>query len=267
MQAAKQQQSADEDEGDEFDQSCTKGPRRSGRLRNRQKLSDASFANMDNASAQKSLSRNIFKEDFARMKILGQFNNAFIIAQLDSYTAPAAVQPFKNLKGQEDEDRLSSDQHASDEKYNFETLRAKTILARQPLVQPKKLYLTAQEETKVVEHMNMLNKNGFYLDYKPEAPVSHRFKLMTLPVSESVIFDVQDFEELVFLLSEQTALSSSNEDNNESTQASDDAHQHTHHQNGGGGETKIISSPGKMARCSKVRALFASRACSRSEMP
>jgi DNA mismatch repair protein PMS2 len=240
--------------------------RRSRRLRS-QKLSDASFANTDDDKAQQSLNRVISKVDFRRMKVLGQFNKAFIVARLDNYA-----------NGEKDKDEhhetttrskhhrrhrtlLSSDifvidQHASDEKYNFETLQAKTIFSTQRLFQPKKLHLTAQEEITVVDHMKMLNMNGFYLDYNPQAQVSHRLQLVTLPVSEKVVFDLQDFEELVFLLSQQTASSyGSLEDDDDEKETT--GHQHKH---------KLHSPQDKMVRCSKVRSLFASRACRRSVM-
>ncbi|KAG0206464.1 hypothetical protein BGX28_002097 [Mortierella sp. GBA30] len=243
--------------------------RRSRRLRSL-KLSDASFANMDDLKARKSLSRVISKGDFARMKILGQFNKAFIVARLDNYAEvcdphittdeAGSHRPRLRQKGRLiSSDIFVIDQHASDEKYNFETLQAKTVFSTQRLFQPKKLHLTAQEEITVVDHMKMLNKNGFYLDYSPEAPVSHRLRLVTLPVSESVVFDLQDFEELVFLLSQQTASSIGDAyDTSAKEEVGLDQHQRTLQQPG--------SSPEKVVRCSKVRTLFASRACRRSVM-
>ncbi|KAH7049477.1 hypothetical protein BKA57DRAFT_393269 [Linnemannia elongata] len=190
---------------------------------------------MDDDKAQQSLSRVISKADFQRMKILGQFNKAFIVARLDNYAnIEQDNNELQDITGSKRDIRrgtlLSSDifvidQHASDEKYNFETLQAKTVFSTQRLFQPKKLHLTAQEEITVVDHMKMLNMNGFYLDYDPQAQVSHRLQLVTLPVSEKVVFDLQDFEELV-----------------------------------------LHSPQDKIVRCSKVRALFASRACRRSVM-
>ncbi|KAG0088117.1 Mismatch repair endonuclease pms2 [Podila epicladia] len=250
---------------------------RSPRKKKNQKLlSNASFANMNDAEAQKSLSRVISKSDFARMKVLGQFNKAFIVARLDSYSSESkddgedeagnANGDSKNSKMRVprliSSDIFVIDQHASDEKYNFEILQARTVFSTQKLFQPKKLYLTAQEEIVVVDHMKMLNKNGFYLDYDPDAPVSHRLKLVTLPVSERVVFDLQDFEELVFLLSQQTAASGGGDD--DEAIDGEEGHRHHHHNhnqsNGGQGGSK------KMIRCSKVRNLFASRACRRSVM-
>ncbi|KAF9962656.1 hypothetical protein BGZ70_008009 [Mortierella alpina] len=247
--------------------------RKSRRLRSL-KLSDASFANTDNTKAQTSLSRVISKGDFARMKVLGQFNKAFIVTRLDNYvdTSRPENRPDRvgrSMAGRGRQGKLISsdifviDQHASDEKYNFETLQAKTVFSTQRLFQPKKLHLTAQEEITVVDHMNMLNKNGFYLDYDPQEPVSNRLKLVTLPVSERVVFDLQDFEELVFLLSQQTASSIGGADDpSDQEQGSCGGHPTgtvTPQESNG-------SSSEKMVRCSKVRALFASRACRRSVM-
>ena len=70
------------------------------------------------------------KADFGRMDVVGQFNLGFIIARLGR-------------------DLFMVDQHASDEKYNFERLQAGTVLNRQPLVLPQKLQLSAPEEITV----------------------------------------------------------------------------------------------------------------------
>ncbi|KAG0028003.1 Mismatch repair endonuclease pms2 [Podila clonocystis] len=249
------------------------GLRRSPRTKKNQKLlSNASFANMNDAEAQKSLSRVISKGDFSRMKVLGQFNKAFIVARLDNFSSESkddgddVGNSNGNSKTKKEPRLVSSDifvidQHASDEKYNFEILQAKTVFSTQKLFQPKKLYLTAQEEIVVVDHMKMLNKNGFYLDYDPDAPVSHRLKLVTLPVSERVVFDLQDFEELVFLLSQQTASAGGGDDG--AAIDGDEGHKHHHHHNLSNGSE---GGSEKMVRCSKVRNLFASRACRRSVM-
>ncbi|KAF9571249.1 hypothetical protein EC968_000792 [Mortierella alpina] len=247
--------------------------RKSRRLRSL-KLSDASFANTDNTKAQTSLSRVISKGDFARMKVLGQFNKAFIVTRLDNYVdisrpenrqdeANRSMERYRRRGRLVSSDIFVIDQHASDEKYNFETLQAKTVFSTQRLFQPKKLHLTAQEEITVVDHMKMLNKNGFYLDYDAQAPVSSRLKLVTLPVSERVVFDLQDFEELVFLLSQQTASSIGGaEDSSDQEQGCSSEHPvrtAVPRQNDGFPSEKMV-------RCSKVRALFASRACRRSVM-
>ncbi|KAF9295408.1 hypothetical protein BGZ88_002145 [Linnemannia elongata] len=261
-----EEQTGGSEEGDMDTGGSQRALRRSRRLRS-QKLSDASFANMDDDKAQQSLSRVISKADFQRMKILGQFNKAFIVARLDNYAnIEKDNNELQDITGSKRDVRrgtlLSSDifvidQHASDEKYNFETLQAKTVFSTQRLFQPKKLHLTAQEEITVVDHMKMLNMNGFYLDYDPQAQVSHRLQLVTLPVSEKVVFDLQDFEELVFLLSQQTASSYGSLGGEDDDDGCESGHHHKH---------RLHSPQDKIVRCSKVRALFASRACRRSVM-
>lgn len=80
-------------------------------------LTNASVKNtVDNEIATEALSRVISKPDFGRMKVLGQFNLGFIITALD------------------DQDLYIIDQHASDEKYNFETLQQITRIETQKLL-------------------------------------------------------------------------------------------------------------------------------------
>lgn len=80
-------------------------------------LENASFKNVTNdKKAAEALSRVISKPDFARMRVLGQFNLGFIITNLDEH------------------DLYIVDQHAADEKYNFETLQQTTHLTTQKLI-------------------------------------------------------------------------------------------------------------------------------------
>lgn len=76
----------------------------------------ANLENEDDTAAADALSRVLHKSDFARMKVLGQFNDSFILVMLDDY------------------DLFIVDQHASDEKYNFEDLQANTRIESQRLV-------------------------------------------------------------------------------------------------------------------------------------
>lgn len=68
-----------------------------------------------NSNAEKELEREISKDKFSQMEIIGQFNLGFIICKLD-------------------QDLFIVDQHATDEKYNFEILQKTTVLKRQKLV-------------------------------------------------------------------------------------------------------------------------------------
>ena len=76
------------------------------------------FTNMTRSSVQEieqELTKSLHKEDFAKMQVIGQFNKGFIIARL------------KN-------DIFIIDQHASDEKYNYESLQQTTVINSQKLL-------------------------------------------------------------------------------------------------------------------------------------
>lgn len=162
----------------------------------------------DNQAAEEELRKEISKDMFATMEVLGQFNLGFIIAKHGS-------------------DLFIVDQHATDEKYNFEMLQQLTVLQGQKLIAPQNLYLTAVNETILMENMDIFKKNGFEFIINEEAPPTERVKLVSLPMSKNWTFGAQDIEELIFMLSD---------------------------------------SPGVMCRPSRVRQMFASRACRKSVM-
>ena len=68
-----------------------------------------------NSNAEAELRRGVSKSDFASMEVIGQFNLGFIIAKLCN-------------------DLFIVDQHASDEKYNYERLQRDTVLQHQRLI-------------------------------------------------------------------------------------------------------------------------------------
>ncbi|XP_078096736.1 mismatch repair endonuclease PMS2 isoform X2 [Mustelus asterias] len=162
----------------------------------------------DNQAAEAELRKEISKDRFASMEIIGQFNLGFIITKLDS-------------------DLFIVDQHATDEKYNFEMLQQHTVLHGQKLIVPQSLHLTAVNETVLVENMDIFRKNGFDFVVNEEALPTDRVKLVSLPMSKNWTFGPQDIEELIFMLND---------------------------------------SPGVMCRPSRVRQMFASRACRKSVM-
>ena len=71
--------------------------------------------------AEAALSRVVSKDDFGRMDVLGQFNRAFVITRL-----------CKPTEGHDD--LFIVDQHAADEKYNFERLQIETRIESQTLI-------------------------------------------------------------------------------------------------------------------------------------
>lgn len=92
-------------------------------------LKEAGVSASTDQAATNALSRVISKDDFkpGAMEVIGQFNLGFIIARLhraSSGTNGAAVT----------DDLFIIDQHASDEKYNYETLQQTTKIHSQSLL-------------------------------------------------------------------------------------------------------------------------------------
>ena len=161
-----------------------------------------------NSSAENELRKNISKDMFKEMEILGQFNLGFIIAKLDN-------------------DLFIIDQHASDEKFNFEDQQRNTTIKSQRLIIPQRLELTASNEAILMDNIEIFQKNGFEFEIDHNAPAMKKIKLVSLPMSKNWTFGVEDIEELIFMLSD---------------------------------------SPSVMCRPSRVRKMFASRACRMSIM-
>ncbi|KAK2875354.1 hypothetical protein FQN49_001672 [Arthroderma sp. PD_2] len=148
------------------------------------------------------LSLAVSKDDFSKMRIIGQFNLGFILA-----TRPGVKRNGDSslTRASTEQDELFIiDQHASDEKYNFERLQAETTVQNQRLVQPKVLDLTAVEEEVIIDNLAALEKNGFIveIDTSGDEPIGRRCKLISLPLSKEVVFNTRDLEELIVLLSE-----------------------------------------------------------------
>ncbi|KAL6769122.1 MLH2 [Auxenochlorella protothecoides x Auxenochlorella symbiontica] len=164
-------------------------------------------------AAERELERVFDKADFARMQILGQFNLGFIIARLG-------------------QDLFIIDQHASDEKANFERLEASLKLNCQPLLQPRRLELAPLEELHVRENLDVFKANGF--EFVDDA--QGHLALSAVPFSKGVVFGEADIQELIGLV---------------------EAGLHA------GTPSKT---PGSLLRPSRVRAVLASRACRSSIM-
>ncbi|KAF8520420.1 hypothetical protein BU17DRAFT_46831, partial [Hysterangium stoloniferum] len=178
-------------------------------------------ANVANEEAEKELSRVIHKQDFESMQILGQFNLGFIVTR-----RLVAEDHGKHSA----DDLFIIDQHASDEKYNFEMLQQTTKIESQKLLKPRTLELTAADEMVAMENVDVLRNNGFEVLIDENAPAGNgeRIKLVAQPVSKSTTFDMKDLAELLHLMHDQPR--------------------------------------GQMVRCSKARAMFAMRACRKSVM-
>ncbi|XP_060178720.1 DNA mismatch repair protein PMS1 isoform X1 [Lycium barbarum] len=133
--------------------------------------------------ATNELERLFKKEDFTKMKVIGQFNLGFIIGRLD-------------------QDLFIVDQHAADEKYNFERLSQSTILNQQPLLRPLKMELSPEEEIVISIHNDTFRRNGFLLEEDLCAPPGNRFKLKAVPFSKNITFGIADVKELISILAD-----------------------------------------------------------------
>lgn len=141
---------------------------------NRVPLMNANVSNTtDNGEATKVLDRVIDKMDFCKMRIIGQFNLGFIIAALN------------------DHDLFIIDQHASDEKFNFETLQQTTQIRGQKLIQPRSIGLTASEEMVAMDNVEILKANGFDIEVDENAPPTQKIKIVSQPTSKNTIFSTK----------------------------------------------------------------------------
>ena len=230
---------------------------------------------------QKLESLIVEKSDFEKLKVIGQFNLGFIITlrkgrrqKPRSPSSPSSSPPANSsnsstsIEGEED-DLFIIDQHASDEKFNFERLQATTTVTSQRLVTPKQLELTALEEEIILNNIPALEANGFgvHVDASGDVVVGRRVELLSLPTSREVTFGMDDFEELVALLGERVG------DHHDDGRSDDgDHHHHNHSQqdaNSKSSSCKTHHQQGDFSRIprpSKVRKMFAMRACRSSVM-
>lgn len=153
-------------------------------------LKDAAIEQSDLATVDSILSRFIEKTDFEKMEVLGQFNLGFIIARRTKH------------EGEED-DLMIIDQHAADEKYNFERLTNTTKLQTQRLIVPRTLQLSPSDELTAVDHKEALYAHGFQIEIDEEALPGSRIRLVALPISQRITFGVEDLEEVLHKLADE----------------------------------------------------------------
>jgi DNA mismatch repair protein PMS2 len=161
---------------------------------------------LDSTQAENKLSLTVAKADFDRMHIVGQFNLGFILA----------IRPASH--DQDQDELFIIDQHAADEKYNYERFSRTITLQSQRLVQPKTLDLTAVEQEVVLNHADALKANGFEVEIvstdnevseeDEEVTTTRTCRLLTLPTSHTTTFDLSDLSELLYLLSDAPTSSS-----------------------------------------------------------
>lgn len=166
-------------------------------------------------AAEMEMSRLFQQEWFCRLEILGQFNRGFIICSLGA-------------------DLFIIDQHASDEKFNFEELQRTTVISKQQLVRPLALELSAEDEIVVLQHLEAFRAGGFGIEYRENNEPTQRAYLRSQPVSKHTMFVQDDLRDIIDMLKMSLQQSSSM-------------------------RVSVLRPP-------RVRAMFASRACRKSIM-
>lgn len=194
---------------------------------------------------------SLSKDDFMTMNVIGQFNLGFILALGD------------------DGQLWILDQHACDEKYNFEKLCKETKVQEQKLIAHLPLELSPSEENCVLENLDIFEKNGFRFSHDNTRPPRHRLSLTAVPHNGSggdsrkaVQFGPQDVGALCAILGADGASSSSGYVAGSGTGADGagkSGNNAVRRHAGMGGTTTTIRLP-------KAVAMFASRACRSSIM-
>lgn len=203
---------------------------------------EAAFDNPDTAAVERALSRTIAQDDFLSMQVVGQFNHAFIIVRRSPSCREAC-----------EDDLFIVDQHAADEKANFERLTRNIPVRTQSLLVPRTLELSAADELVAEEHLPLLRESGFGLVYHPTRAPGTRIELVAQPVVAGVTLGPPDLDELLSQLANmpRTPLTQSAVPIQTSSQAS--------------GREQDARWTAKGA-CSKARAALAMRACRSSIM-
>ncbi|KAK6463534.1 hypothetical protein DFJ63DRAFT_312842 [Scheffersomyces coipomensis] len=171
---------------------------------------DIKIDNIEENQEEK-LSYIISKQDFLNMKLIGQFNLGFILVSLNDQ---------KNL--------FIIDQHASDEKFNFERLQNEIKINYQNLIQSIKLEINIIDELLIIEHQKVFELNGFKFIINEDNKPGFRIELKTLPIFKGILFNLNDFFELLNLIN--------------------------------------LNPNNKSIKCSKIRNILASKACRSSIM-
>lgn len=137
----------------------------------------------DQSQAEDELKRQMKKEAFSALDIIGQFNKAFIIAKLG-------------------DDVFIIDQHASDERYNFEDLLENTNLESQRLVNPIPLGLTCYQESIVANNLNTFERLSFKIAINENSPPGSKAVLVSVPTSQDAVFGKTEIEEILARMEE-----------------------------------------------------------------
>ncbi|KAG8345911.1 Histidine kinase DNA gyrase B and HSP90 like ATPase DNA mismatch repair protein C terminal domain [Trypanosoma vivax] len=124
---------------------------------------------------EEELTLRLEKSCFTNMTIHGQFNHGFIIASLH-------------------DDVFVIDQHAADEKHNYECLLSRYVSKLQPLVCPVLLSVDPRSVDLAIEHSRELRKHGFIVKRSDDDDKLHVLSVPLLP------YEVVKAEDVIELL-------------------------------------------------------------------
>ncbi|CCW62026.1 unnamed protein product [Phytomonas sp. EM1] len=133
-----------------------------------------SFSNFQQQTSEE-LEFFFHKVSFREMQIIGQFNHGFIMTTLGS-------------------DLFVIDQHASDEKYNYERLMRAYVAKPQPLVVPVPVPMDAEEVELALEHGNDLKLHGFQVK---RGDCATKLLVCSIPVLPYDVVSAADVLELI----------------------------------------------------------------------
>ncbi len=196
-----------------------------------------------------SLSKEQFRNE---MQVVGQFNMGFILARCKQ----------NHL--------WILDQHACDEKYNFENLCRDTIIHEQKLLRPMPLDLSPAEETCILDNMNIFEANGFRFHFDSTAPMRRRLSLTALPHSgaqdgrKAVQFTKDDVSTLCAILTDGSSYEAG--DGGTGTDGSGSYGNNAVRRYASTASSQYDAAEKIIARLPKAIAMFASRACRSSIM-
>lgn len=137
---------------------------------------------MFNTVSEQEMKLNLCRESFENMDIIGQFNNGFIITRYNDHL-------------------FIIDQHATDERANFEDQLDKCPMERQVMVRPKPLLLNSIQENTIVRNLDEFERRGFQFIYDENKPPGYRVQLSSTSICKGqgmdVYLDKSDIEELL----------------------------------------------------------------------
>jgi len=135
-----------------------------------------------NVPAEEELKLHLNKKSFKEMEIVGHFNKGFIITRLNKHL-------------------FIIDQHATDERANYEEQLENSPLESQAMVLPKPLYLNLIQENAIINNMESFTRRGFEFKIDRSQLVGYRVMLTKTSIckgpTKDEYLDKNDIEELI----------------------------------------------------------------------